>query len=336
MKARTLYWITSMGLSTMLASCMGAFVTGRADVSPRPGAADSGNGHSTAITQLASSQNEVRSGSPESGSQAIEMPLIPCQPLPLDYLSSVADPDFAPRWDLHFWGYSVSAPYPDVTFAAEYFPLVDEVVVEGKTIYPETVCPRHTLPSADPFLDIVDYIVEHSDFFFNYEEYTVGYHDMHEQFSLSTDTDDDAYCIWKCKVPNGQTPPEVEHVINAIITDLMMVDLPPNRVPLCNLKDVDDCETEYGTPVSVTFDATKTFDPDFDALTFAWDFDGDDVYGENPDDNYSGQPDNPTHIYNLPVGEHYMTVSMKVTDPDDAESICETSFTITVEMTEAR
>jgi hypothetical protein len=159
---------------------------------------------------------------------------------------------------------------------------------------------------------------------------------MHEQFSLSTDTDDDAYCIWKCKVPNGQTPPEVEHVINAIITDLMMVDLPPNRVPLCNLKDVDDCETEYGTPVSVTFDATKTFDPDFDALTFAWDFDGDDVYGENPDDNYSGQPDNPTHIYNLPVGEHYMTVSMKVTDPDDAESICETSFTITVEMTEAR
>jgi hypothetical protein len=89
--------------------------------------------------------------------------------------------------------------------------------------------------------------------------------------------------------------------------------------------------TPEGVPVDIQFDATGTTDLDFDPLTFSWDFDGDSVFGEDPDDAYTGDPNNPTHTYDLPVGVHDVTVSVKVTDPDNAESTCSTSFTITVQ-----
>jgi hypothetical protein len=72
--------------------------------------------------------------------------------------------------------------------------------------------------------------------------------------------------------------------------------------------------------VPVTFDATGSFDEDGDPITFEWDFDGDEVYGEDPDDNYEGDPDFPTHKYT----ESYTgKVNLRLSDDLDGVTVCD-------------
>jgi len=83
-------------------------------------------------------------------------------------------------------------------------------------------------------------------------------------------------------------------------------------------------------PVSVEFDASASYDPDGDPITFAWDFDGDGVYGEDPDDNYTGTPDKPTHVY---TASYAGEVHVKVTDPSEEEDVCTVNVDVTVKTT---
>jgi hypothetical protein len=80
--------------------------------------------------------------------------------------------------------------------------------------------------------------------------------------------------------------------------------------------------------VPVEFDASGSYDPDpGDTLSFAWDFDGDNVYGETVHDSYTGDPDNPTHIC---YASYTGPVHVKVTDGHGGESICTVSVQVTV------
>ena len=276
-------------------------------------------------------------------------------PMPYSDTARLEDGDFTLWWHVYFEGYDRSVPPRLIQLGITYRPATEttDAVLAGSITRPWPTV-SHTFTSLEPLFSFVEYLSEHEDVFFDYSEfafqnlpsdwdaYARASTPEIEHFLMSARPrgDNEVHSICKLADLNDDTPKEIFLAIEKIkllFTDPILGQSPPaNRDPVCDLEDVDDYETEWGTPVTVTFDATNTYDLDFDTLTYAWDFDGDEVFGENPDDNYSGQPDNPTHIYDLPVGEHYITVSVKVTDPDDAESICVTSFTITVEMTEAR
>jgi hypothetical protein len=276
-------------------------------------------------------------------------------PMPYEDTALLEDGDFALRWHICFEGYDRSDPPRLIQLGLTYYPATEttaaDLYAEVDRIWPTI---SHTFTSLEPLFSFVEYLREHEDVFFDYSEF--AFQDLPsdwdtyarastpeiENFSFSVDpwAGNEVPSICKFAELNDDTPKEIFLAIEKIkllFTDPILGQSPPaNRAPVCDLEDVDDYETEYGTPVTVTFDATNTYDLDFDTLTYAWDFDGDEVYGENPDDNYSGNPDTPTRIYDLPIGVHNLTDSVKVTDPDNAESICSTSFTITVEMTEAR
>jgi hypothetical protein len=103
------------------------------------------------------------------------------------------------------------------------------------------------------------------------------------------------------------------------------VNLPPNTPPICDLQllspfpDVGNGE--------VSFDASGSFDPDGDPLTYKWDFDGDFVYDEPWDDSYLGPPTSPMHKYTASFeGE----VHLKVRDPFNGEDICSRQIDLTV------
>ncbi len=95
---------------------------------------------------------------------------------------------------------------------------------------------------------------------------------------------------------------------------------PVNQKPVCDLEVVTPLPAEgwdAGTPVE--FDASGSTDADGDPLTFSWDFDGDGVYGEDPDDSFVGDPATPTHYY---TDDYSGQVCVKVTDGQGGESIC--------------
>ncbi len=90
--------------------------------------------------------------------------------------------------------------------------------------------------------------------------------------------------------------------------DLDVSDLPTNQPPVCDLQVVSTMPAEYwddGTPVD--FNASGSYDPDGDDLTFEWDFNDDSVYG----DDYEGDPDTPTHYY---TADHNGDVWVRVSD----------------------
>jgi len=104
---------------------------------------------------------------------------------------------------------------------------------------------------------------------------------------------------------------------------LFIADEPTNFDPVCDL--VIDSSTPmpasgWDVGVPVTFDATGSWDEDGDTLSYEWDFDGDGIYGEDPDDSYTGDMDFPTHKYK---SDYDGKVYVKVTDGNDGEAICE-------------
>ncbi len=111
--------------------------------------------------------------------------------------------------------------------------------------------------------------------------------------------------------------------------DLVIAPEPTNLAPVCEL--VIDPSTPmpaegWDVGVPVTLDATASYDEDLDPLTFEWDFDGDLIYDEDPDDLYEGAPDFPTRKYT----ESYVgKVFLRLTDGQGGETICDVDVDVT-------
>ncbi len=109
-------------------------------------------------------------------------------------------------------------------------------------------------------------------------------------------------------------------------SDLYVSPTAYNQAPVCDL-EVDGPLTGWDE-VDCVFDATGTTDPDAgDTLTYAWDFNGNGTYGEDPEDDYTGDPDNPTHVY---AEDYSGDVNMKVTDSKGAYDECQAAVDIDV------
>lgn len=101
---------------------------------------------------------------------------------------------------------------------------------------------------------------------------------------------------------------------------------PGNNAPVCELV-INECTLQYWDitdHVAVEFDATGSYDPDDDLITFHWDFDDDDIYDEPIDDAYTGDPDNPSHDY-----YEDGAANVKVEDDKGGFSICSVNVDIT-------
>ncbi|MFH1677109.1 MAG: PKD domain-containing protein, partial [bacterium] len=98
---------------------------------------------------------------------------------------------------------------------------------------------------------------------------------------------------------------------------------PGNQPPVCDLVVVTEMPASGWNEVPVEFDASGSYDPEGTALTFEWDFDGDGNYSESPDDDYTGDPDNPTHIYSE---DYFGFVNLWLTDGDGMVTVCSTDY----------
>jgi hypothetical protein len=108
--------------------------------------------------------------------------------------------------------------------------------------------------------------------------------------------------------------------------DLFVAGVAYNKPPTCAVQVVGP-QTGY-VSVSCKFTTIGSGDPDpGDTITYAWDFDGDGVYGEVPDDDYTGTPDTPIHKY---TASYAGNVNLKVTDNKGASSICSVAVNIIV------
>jgi len=95
--------------------------------------------------------------------------------------------------------------------------------------------------------------------------------------------------------------------------DLPVSPNPDNLAPVCDL--YIESETQVGCGTEVVFNATGTYDPDGDPMTFDWDFDGDGEFG----DTYTGPDDNPTYTY---YSNYNGDACVRVSDGNGGESEC--------------
>jgi hypothetical protein len=172
---------------------------------------------------------------------------------------------------------------------------------------------------------------------------SLSYHPYHLPLTYEWDFDadgaygeqeDDAY-TGKPTHPVHYFPSSYNGPVSVRVTDMydglaicstdVQINLPPNTPPVCDLQllspfpDVGNGE--------VSFDASGSYDPDGDPLTYKWDFDGDFVYDEPWDDSYLGTPAKPMHKYTASFdGE----VHLKVKDPFGGEDVCSRQIGLTV------
>ena len=67
--------------------------------------------------------------------------------------------------------------------------------------------------------------------------------------------------------------------------------------PVADFEVVTPMPVEDFSPCYVEFDASGSYDPQAWLIYYYWDFDGDGLYDEDPDDAYTGDPYYPTHAY---------------------------------------
>ncbi len=95
-----------------------------------------------------------------------------------------------------------------------------------------------------------------------------------------------------------------------------------NEDPICDLLVVTEMPASGWNEVPVEFDASGSYDPDGDEIEFEWDFNGNGIYSEDPEDSIDeGDSINPVHYY---TENFYGIVSVLVTDTTFGEAVCQT------------
>ena len=100
-----------------------------------------------------------------------------------------------------------------------------------------------------------------------------------------------------------------------------------NCPPVCVLEFAAPYAPWSPDPIPVEFDASGSYDPDGDLFSFAWDFDGDWEYGEDPDDAYIGSSDKPTHVYS---DSYSGEAHLQVLDEKGGDNICSLDIDLAV------
>lgn len=89
----------------------------------------------------------------------------------------------------------------------------------------------------------------------------------------------------------------------------------PNQDPVCDIQVITPMPY-IGWSALIEFDASASFDPDNDPLSFEWDFNNDGIFGDTYD---TGTDANPQKMF---VGIYVDDVCVKVTDGQGGEAIC--------------
>ena len=152
------------------------------------------------------------------------------EPLPSSYLSEIGNPEKYLDWTLAMYGYDTSTPpkyvYTNVTLSNEQGILFGAADIPGSddSFY-------HTFPSNQAFIDLIGYMYQHQDIFFDYSEFNgappgefILPQGAEEYFQLTLagyDVYGHDYCIAKGLVNGGPNPPEIEYVFNEIKTEFL-------------------------------------------------------------------------------------------------------------------
>ena len=129
------------------------------------------------------------------------------------------------------------------------------------------------------------------------------------------------------KYPEAPAPPAPTANLAAFFrfNDLFIASVPYHADPTC---DLQTDPMPYSGPGTVDFDITgSTY---FEGSVFEsaeWDFDGDGVFNEVPDDDYTGTPEQPTHAY---LDDWVGTVSVIIHDDMGGEATCSVDIDVTI------
>jgi len=95
-------------------------------------------------------------------------------PLSLEWLSEIENPNFAYEWEIRFRGYDTAQPPEYIDATIVYTP--GESRLSRTNLYAISDGNNHqhyavNFPSPQPFLDLISYISDHEDVFFDYSEF---------------------------------------------------------------------------------------------------------------------------------------------------------------------
>ena len=161
----------------------------------------------------------------------------------------------------------------------------------------------------------------------NYSTYEVEVPADNIQFNSGTDGDSDYWIICEAGAydykNDGFNPTGPSDTLAGFFRyPLFIADEPYNLDPVCEVT-CDDTMPYDGWGKAFGFDASTSYDPEGETLTFEWDFDDDGTFG---DPYEGGTDDHPFKVFN---DDYVGDVCVKVTDGTGGESICCVAIDIT-------